>query len=307
MSLTLARRGGRTLLARIAAVVALGIFLGACSMGELPSTASGAWASGSAQGATSTSEPTPEVSPVEATEIPISVAGDERTVRLFVPDLDPDSRAPLWVLLHGWREAPSTMEVRVEAGMLAAREKVIVALPPGRDANWHAGAQPGEEGADSRDVVFLAGMLDRLVEQFPVDPQRIYVGGFSIGAVMTDRLGCQLADRVSAIAVVSGGPWSTECDPERPVSVLVMHGSADSTFRIDVANGLAERWRTVNHCPGEPDRTTIGEKAIALTSGDCADDTKVEFVTVQGQGHVWFDAPDATQLAWQFLNSVNSR
>jgi polyhydroxybutyrate depolymerase len=293
------------MLTRIAAVVALATLLGACAVGEIPSTASGTSAPAGAP--TPTFEPTPAVSPVEATEIPLSVAGEDRTEPLFVPDLDPDSRAPLWVLLHGWREAPATMEARVEAGLLAAREGVIVALPPGRDANWHAGAQPGEEVAESPDIVFLAGMLDRLVEQYPIDPQRIYVGGFSIGAVMTDRIGCQLADRVSAIVVVSGGPWSTECDPVRPVSVLIMHGSADTTFRIEVANSLAVRWRTVNHCLGEPARMAIGDKAIALTSGDCADDSRVEFVTIEGQGHVWFDAPDATQVAWQFLSSLKTR
>jgi polyhydroxybutyrate depolymerase len=254
--------------------------------------------------ATPTSEPTPAVSPVGATKSAIAVAGDNRNVRLFVPDLEPDAQAPLFIVLHGWNESPSTMETRLNAGVLAAREKVIVALPPGRDANWDASFR-GDDVKESKDIVFLAGMVDHLVDRYRVDPQRVYVGGFSIGAVLADRVGCQMAEQVMALVIVSGAQWHTECHPAHPVSVLVVHGTSDPTFPVQDATHLAMRWRTVNNCVGDPEETLIDETASALISADCAGGSQVELVIIEGLGHDWsYEEPDVTQLAWQFVSSV---
>jgi poly(3-hydroxybutyrate) depolymerase len=147
------------------------LLLAACVTESLPSFAPGAsTATASSSQDTPSPEPTPSVSPVPATDVPISVGGDKRNVRLFVPDLDAGTEAPLLVLLHGFGEAPTTMEMRVDAGVLAAREQVIVALPPGREGTWDALVLPGDDVTESPDVEFLAGMLDQLVDRYAVDP-----------------------------------------------------------------------------------------------------------------------------------------
>jgi polyhydroxybutyrate depolymerase len=289
---------------RVVVVMAIAAILGACGPEAASPGATGAPVSPGATSPTPTSEPTIAIAPVEATEIEFSLAEDTRTVRLFVPELEPGDNAALLVLLHGWREFPSTMEMRVQPGVLAARDKVMVAIPPGRDGNWDAVFQPAEAGEASPDVAYVSGLIDRLVDQYAADPDRVYVGGFSMGAVLTDRIGCQVADRVRAIVVVGGSPWHSECDPARPVSALIIHGVSDQTMPVEEAATLAERWRAVDHCSGEPAQTAVGANALALTSPDCADGSRVEFVTVEGQGHVWFRTPDATQLALDFLRSI---
>jgi poly(3-hydroxybutyrate) depolymerase len=136
-------------------------------------------------------------------------------------------------------------------------------------------------------------------------PQRVYVGGFSIGAVLADRVGCQMAEQVRALVIVSGAQWHTECHPAHPVSVLVVHGTSDPTFPVQDATHLAMRWRTVNNCVGDPEETLIDETASALISADCAGGSQVELVIIEGLGHDWsYEEPDVTQLAWQFVSSV---
>jgi poly(3-hydroxybutyrate) depolymerase len=70
---------------------------------------------------------------------------------------------------------------------------------------------------------------------------------------------------------------------------------------------VADGWRTLDACPAKTTQTAIGANAVALTSDECAASSRVEMVTVDGQGHVWFKTPDTTQLALDFLASAVGR
>jgi len=56
------------------------------------------------------------------------------------------------------------------------------------------------------DIGFIEDLLDELEANYRVDSSRVYVTGFSNGAFMTQRLGCELSDRLAAIAPISGQP-----------------------------------------------------------------------------------------------------
>ena len=129
-----------------------------------------------------------------------------------------------------------------------------------------------------------------------------------MGAVMTDRLACSLSERIAAAAIVAGTPWAgADCKPARPVSILVMHGTADATFPYTAASALAARWRSVDSCPPPASPVPVGTRASLEASGGCADGTSVEFVSVDGGPHEWFETPDATALAWQFFKEHGRR
>src|SRR5262249_32676611 len=69
-----------------------------------------------------------------------------------------------------------------------------------------------------------------------VDPQRVFVTGFSNGGAMAHRLACELSDRVAAIAPVSGLLLNVDredhevefrCVASRAVPVFEVHGAKD--------------------------------------------------------------------------------
>jgi len=49
---------------------------------------------------------------------------------------------------------------------------------------------------------------------------------------MAHLAGCRLSDRFAAIAVVSG-ELTVDCKPQPPVSVLIIHGTADENLPYD--------------------------------------------------------------------------
>jgi len=241
------------------------------------------------------------MAPTEVREIAFSIDGDERNVRVYLPAPEPTAKVPLVVFLHASGETPTTAVRDTAFDQLAGRAGFMVAFPPAEDGRWTAQVTPGlsDSPVDER---YLGGLIDRLIDELPVDPERVFVAGFSIGAVMTDRLACRFADRIAAVAIVSGAPWTgAPCSPLRPVSVLIMHGTADSTFRYAAARRLNDQWLALDECPPPSAAQPVGEGASAVTASACDSGTTVEFVTVKNGWHTWFSAPDATALAWQFF------
>ncbi len=272
----------------------------ATSAPAIPATSAPAATATAATTATAAADAASSLPPIEPRETRIAVEDDERLVRVYLPNPEPTDLVPLVIVLHAAGDSPSLAVRETRFDRLGIAEGFIVAFPPAHGRAWAAQVTPGLADSDT-DERYLRGLIDRLVEQLPVDPKRVYVTGFSMGAVMAGRLACQAADRIAAAAVVSGTPWIGDCRPSRPVSILIVHGTGDTTFRHGPANAMAEAWRTRLACPGSPASEPIGDGATAATSIDCADGTAVEFVSVENGWHTWFKRPDATALAWRFF------
>jgi polyhydroxybutyrate depolymerase len=226
---------------------------------------------------------------------------DARRVRVYRPPTMPAGKVPLLLFLHPSGETPAAAVMETRFDRLAAAEGFIAVFPPSSSSGWAAQVTPGLSDSPI-DQVWLTKLLDRLLATEPIDPGRVFVAGFSKGAVMTERLACVLADRVAGAVVVGGAPWiGGDCKPSRPVSILFVHGSADSTLRISGARQVADQWRSLDGCEPAPSPSPMGDTATVQTNDRCRGGTVVEFVTVRDGSHTWFTEPDATALAWAFL------
>ena len=263
--------------------------------------------SGASPTATAPGSPAPSAPSAPKRQVTIAIGDDERVVDLFEPAAAAASKAPLLILLHASGESPFVMAQEARAGELAAREGVIVALPPALGHRWNVMVSAGDPIRKSADMVYVMGLIDRLAEDLPIDRGRVFVAGFSIGAVMSERVACQFADQVTAVALNAGAPWSDQCSPARPVPILVMHGTADNTFRIGLAGEVVARWRAADGCSGDPVMTQLSDIATAEVNEHCAGGATVEFVRYEGAGHRWFANPDATEVMWGFFAAQPSR
>lgn len=243
--------------------------------------------------------------------VSISIGGDTREVQVVTPTgLDSGDGArllPLLVLLHPNNGSPSGMISLAEADLLSEREGVIVALPPAQGRSWRARQLGAADASDGRDAAYVSEIIGRLVADYPVDPNRVAVAGFSMGAVLAGRIACERADLVAAAVLVGGTDWGGECAPTQAVSVLLVHGTSDRTFTIADAEAFADKWRELDGCPAPAAESTPAASAVARTSTGCDDGTAVEFVRVERQGHSWFKNPNATEIMWSFLTTHQQR
>jgi polyhydroxybutyrate depolymerase len=79
---------------------------------------------------------------------------------------------------------------------------------------------------DNYDVAFIGQLLDHLESTLCIDTSRIFSAGMSNGAQMSSLLACRMAQRITAIAAVSGVEFPEPCNGA-PVRVIAFHGSAD--------------------------------------------------------------------------------
>ena len=110
---------------------------------------------------------------------------------------------PLVLALHGVGGNGKFMEEYTGLSRLSNRKGFVVAYPSayGSPARWNIAGPPG---AEPDDVAFGRDLLDALGARLCIDTGRVFVTGVSNGGGMAARLGCELSDRLRAIAPVAG-------------------------------------------------------------------------------------------------------
>lgn len=229
----------------------------------------------------------------------IDVNGMQRSFVLDVPASVIDTTpVPLLLDFHGFGHSGAGVWKVSKFRDFAEDKRFITVYPEGATVHfkhrervydgtgWEIANEPS-----NRDVHFVTALLDRLEREYCIDRNRIFSTGFSNGAYFSHLLACVMADRIAAIAPVSGGKRPTPCSPTRPVPALIIHGRQDDV--IDVADGRAARdsWVSGNGCGA-----ASGAQCQVYTG--CRDGADVEYC--EGDfAHRW--PPDATARIWDFL------
>jgi polyhydroxybutyrate depolymerase len=215
----------------------------------------------------------------------------------------------LVINLHGAGMTGGAQAAMTNYNAVADQRGFVVVYPDGIDLSWADGrgaSIPDRQGVD--DVGFLVTLADRLTRNFGIDPGRVFATGMSAGAFMANRLACARADVFSAVAPVAGTLGSAfPCNPSQPVSVLSVHGTADNVVPFNggpmvgrggasdivAAPALAQRWRELDGCPA-PVEDSPAAGILRFTAAGCADGTEVSLVQIDGGGHTWLAASDAS-------------
>lgn len=167
------------------------------------------------------------------------------------------------------------------------------------------------------DIGFFGAILDTLIANYNIDETRVFACGFSMGGFMTNRLGCEMNDRIASIASVAGTIGSAlNCTPGRAVPACHFHGTGDSTVYYEGniygsdAEALATFWATNNNCGGTPTVTALPDimmDGLTITHSlysSCDDGAEVELFRVDSAEHVWLTPANDifyTNEIWKFF------
>ncbi len=246
--------------------------------------------------------------------------GVARNVILHLPPAyDGATKLPLVVVLHGGAGSGEQIQRLSEMDSDADNFGFVVAYPDGSGRlgdkllTWNSGHCCGYALTHQvDDVGFIELLIDNLISHYPIDPQRVYVTGISNGGMMAYRAGAELADKVAAIAPISGsigGQVSandlvvTPPQPSAPVAVMAFHGKQDQHVLYNGGTGPAEFqegrvdfsvaesinfWVQANGCDPRPTTETQANGNIIIdTYGGCTNDATVVMVTIVDGGHAW--------------------
>lgn len=166
----------------------------------------------------------------------LTIDGETRNYYLHVPPgFDPSKPMPLVLVLHGHGDHAASVSRISGMDEKADKEGFIVAYPEATHwlgdrsfAAWDTGNGLVPPGAHADDIGFLRKVIDTSSSEMPIDPNRVYLVGFSNGAMEAYRAGAEISDKLAAVVAVSGAMSGKEGKPEFPISMLSIVGTADS-------------------------------------------------------------------------------
>lgn len=252
------------------------------------------------------------------------------TQRRFLVYAPPDAETlpgqrPLVIVLHGGGGTDRGMARLTKRRFqdLADRDGFYVVYPDALTKMWDFGAGDVSESLERRvdDRAFFEQLLDFMLENYPVDADRIFATGISRGGQASYFLACQFPGRIRAIAPVTmplPAFMEDDCRAGPPVGVAIINGTDDPLVPFDGGQirvfdkergavlSTAETmtlWLRRNGCLAQPsDQTRIdthddGMAVVRTRWMDCKGAPVVLF-RVEGGGHTW---PSGRQYLPAFL------
>ena len=212
----------------------------------------------------------------------ITVGGTSRSYNVIVPKNLGQNR-PLLIFCHGYNQDAGWMQnsefkndnVSMEA--VCDTAKFVCVFPNGIDRAWDTGGD--------RDINFIKAIIERMVTQHKIDRNRIYLGGFSMGGMLTYNAINKMSDQIAAFVSCSGPSVVTPSSKTRPVPILHIQGTADNWGGVQPAlnpwikhNGCSTTDKVINNYNG-----FSGAKLHIWGPGN--DGVEVRLLELKDKGH----------------------
>lgn len=185
---------------------------------------------------------TPELSLVHVVRAPAPGANGE------------GERPPLLILLHGVGANERQMAALAPAFdprfvVVSARSPIV--LGPNAFGWFHVSFTPQGPMIDAAEAEagwkLLTRFVDEAVAAYGADPARVYVGGFSQGAILSLAALLTAPQKIAGAVAMSGRllpevlPHAAAPDLLREKRVLIVHGEADEKLVVHLARWARER------------------------------------------------------------------
>ena len=184
----------------------------------------------------------------------ITVNGQQRSYNVYAPKNLGENR-PLLIFCHGynqdanWIQNSEFKNENVSMEAVCDTAKFVVVFPNGIDRAWDIGGD--------RDINFIKAIIEKMATQHKIDRNRIYMGGFSMGGMLTYNAINKMADIIAAFVSCSGPSVVTPNSKTRPVPILHIQGTADNFGGVQPAlnpwikhNGCSTTDKVINNYNG---------------------------------------------------------
>jgi poly(hydroxyalkanoate) depolymerase family esterase len=260
-----------------------------------------------------------------------------RPYKLYVPTGYVGQPVPLIVMLHGCTQSPDDFAAGTRMNVAAEAQTVLVAYPAQTSSanmqkcwNWF---NQGDQRRDAGEPSLIAGITRAVMQEYKIDPVRVYVAGLSAGGAAAAIMGSAYPDLYAAIGVHSGlacgaardmqsafaamqrgGEGPVRRSDQRRVPVIVLHGDRDTTVHPRNADAVVSQFEQGADLMVRVEQGQIpgGHAYTRSLYLDGHGKTLIEQWAVRGGGHAWFggssagsftdpQGPDATAAMVRFF------
>lgn len=232
------------------------------------------------------------VAPPTDGKLTIDVGGTEREYILTLPDeYDPDHPYRLIFGFHG---------AKYDAEWVANGEEPLTGPYFGLadEANGSAIFVAGQANGswNAGDLDYVTTLLDKFEAELCIDESRVFAAGFSMGGIMTVRIGCAMGDVFRAIAPMSPNLPSDCEDSAEPIAYWSSHGLSDTTILPEQGALARDEFLARNGCS---DATVPASPDGCVSYEGCSAGNPVGYCTFDGEHE---PAPFAGVAIWAFFS-----
>ena len=151
------------------------------------------------------------------------------------------AKYPLILFLHGSGQRGTNLEVVKDNGPpkilknepgWVFKDQFIIVSPQCQVGTWNP--------------LLLRDLLDEVMAQYPVDPDRVYLTGLSMGGFGTWDFAQWFPERFAAIVPICGGGDPTDVSRLKEMPTWIFHGGRDPTVRIENAYEMVQSLRDIH-------------------------------------------------------------
>ena len=217
-------------------------------------------------------------------------AAGSRPYKLYVPSGYSGQSVALVVMLHGCTQSPDDFAAGTGMNEAAEHKTFLVAYPgqtalghPQRCWKWF-NAEDQRRGAGEPSLI--ADITLQIMQDYAVDPRRVYVAGLSAGGAAAAVMADAYPDLYAAVGVHSGLACGAASNTRSALAAM-QRGGADAVRRKPQLAGARLVPTIVFH--GDRDTTVSprnGDEVVGRSAGDATTRTQVTTGRVEG-GHAF--------------------
>ena len=228
------------------------------------------------------------------------VGSTTRKMLVYAPSTIVPNR-PLLISMHGYNQDINYQRTQTQWESIAKVNNFVVVYPGGINNSWDI--------SGTTDIDFILAIIDEMVKRYDIDRERVYLSGFSMGAMMTYYAMTKIADKIAAFAPVSGynmaGP---DTNSSRPVPIIHIHGTADDVVPYSGVAASLSAWVARDGCPATAQVTQPYPVGSSLNDakyvwGPGIDSVEVVLISLAGKGHwhsIEANGVNSSQEIWDF-------
>jgi predicted peptidase len=200
------------------------------------------------------------------------VKGDTLNYRLLFPDADTLRRYPLVIFLHGSGERGNDNEAQLKWGVMnfatdqnmMLHPAIVIAPQCPEKMSW-SNFSRGKSSSDMRlqaepakPMELLIGLIHQLMRTMPVDSNRIYITGLSMGGFGTYDAIERYPDLFAAAVPVCGGGDPTKASSIAHTPIWIFQGAEDPAVNPSYTLDMFEALTKLGAHPGITQYPEVG-------------------------------------------------
>jgi uncharacterized repeat protein (TIGR02059 family) len=236
-----------------------------------------------------------------AQETSINVGSATRKMIVYAPS-GIKQNSPLIITMHGMNQTMTDQKNQTSFQSVADANGFILVYPQSIGTMWDLNG--------TSDIDFILAIINEMYKRYSIDRDRVYLSGFSMGGMMCYYAATKIADKIAAIAPVSGflmsGPNAVS---SRPMPIIHLHGMNDNFVPYSNVQTHIDAWVKRNGCPPAVVTNPFSDpKSIKKYYGPGKEGVEVVFIGVSGVDHWYSNGTGgvvSSQEIWNFCKKYS--